>query len=83
MNVLQTIIKKAKEITAEARFMLGWKTYISQYEECVKTLKAKMEKAIVDGKASDAYYYYRDMKESAEELERRKEFEKFFLANAK
>lgn len=83
MNILQSIIKKAKEVTAEARFTLNWKKYVRSYEENVETLKAKMEKAILDSKASDAYYYYRDMQENIEELNRRKEFEKFFLANAK
>lgn len=83
MNILQSIIKKAKEVTTEARFILNWKRYIRDYEENTETLKVKMEKAIVDGNASEAYYYYRNMQENIEEFNRRKEFEKFFLANAK
>jgi hypothetical protein len=83
MNILQSIIKKAKEVTAEARFTLNWKRYVRGYEENVETFKAKMEKAILDGSASDAYYYHREMQEAIEALNKRKEFEKFFLANTK
>lgn len=77
MNVLQSIIKKVKNLTSEVKFRRSLNNMISERERCLEEAKENLETSIVEGNAEDAFYAWKCIKMQEENLKRVKDFNNY------
>lgn len=77
MNVLQSIIKKVKNLTSEVKFRRSLNNMISERERCLEEAKENFEASIVEGNAENAYHAWRCISMHEENLKRVKEFNSY------
>lgn len=77
MNVLQSIIKKVKNLTSEIKFRRSLSNLISESERYLEEAKEDFETNIVEGKAEDAYYAWKRIRVCEENLKEIKNFNSY------
>lgn len=77
MNVLQSIIKKVKNLTSEVKFRRSLCNMISERERRLEEAKENFEASIIEGNAENAYYAWRCISMHEENLKRVKDFNNY------
>ena len=82
MNILQSIIKKIKDTTAEMKFRRSLSKMIEDRERFLQEAKDDFETNIADGNAENAYYAWNRIKMCESHLAEAKEFSKYMYSAA-
>lgn len=77
MNVLQSIIKKVKNLTSEVKFRRSLSNMISERERFLEEAKEDFETNVAEGNAEDAYYAWKRIRICEENLKEVKNFNSY------
>lgn len=77
MNVIQSIIKKVKNLTSEVKFRRSLNNMISESERYLEEAKEDFETNVAEGNAEDAYYAWKRIRICEENLKGIKDFNNY------
>lgn len=77
MNVLQSIIKKVKNLTSEVKFRRSLCNFLNEQERMLEEAREDFETNIINGDAKGAFFAYRRIKMWEEKLKEVKDFNNY------
>lgn len=77
MNVLQSIIKKVKNLASEVKFRRSLCNFLNEQERMLEKAREYFETNIIDGDAKGAFYAYKRIKMLEENLKEVKDFNNY------
>lgn len=77
MNVLQSIIKKVKNLTSEVKFRRSMCNFLNEQEHMLEEAREDFETNIINGDAKGAFFAYKRVKMWEEELKKVKDFNNY------
>lgn len=77
MKVLQSIIKKAQNLTSEIKFRRSLCSFLDEQEHMLKEAREDFETNVINGDAKGAFFAYRRVKMWEEKLKEVKDFNNY------